>query len=118
MTQAPHPENEMNVGRQLRRWFAISVVVIVVWMVWMILRPLRMPIAWAAVLSFLLYPLQVRLTSLPANRRSAAAGVIKALTPVAIIAPVELIGIAFAQQVAALSDLQQKNEDVFNHAHW
>ena len=118
MTQAPHPENEMNVGRQLRRWFAISVVVIVVWMVWMILRPLRMPIAWAAVLSFLLYPLQVRLTRKLGNRRSAAAGVITALTPVAIIAPLALIGIAFAQQVAALAMGLQENADVFNLAHW
>ena len=108
----------MNVGRQLRRWFAIAVVIIVVWLVWQILRPMRMPIAWAAVLGFLLHPLQVRLTRKLGNRPSAAAGVITGLTPVAIIAPLILIGIAFAQQVSALAMNLQQNSDLFNLARW
>ena len=117
MNQADTP-NESTVGRHLRRWFAIVLVVIVLWMVWQILRPMRMPIAWAAVLGFLLYPIQQNLTRRLGGRRSAAAGIITGLTPVAIIAPLTLIGIAFAQQVATLSTNLQGNTDIFNLARW
>jgi len=117
MNEADTP-NESTVGRHLRRWFAIALVVIVVWMVWQILRPMRMPIAWAAVLGFLLYPLQQTLTRRLHGRRSAAAGIITGLTPLAIIAPLALIGLAFAQQVAALAANLQQNPDLFNLAGW
>lgn len=117
MSEADTP-NESTVGRHLRRWFAIVLVVIVVWMVWQVLRPMRMPIAWAAVLGFLLYPLQQSLTRKLGNRRNAAAGIITGLTPVAIIAPLTLIGIAFAQQVASLAANLQQNPDLFNLAGW
>lgn len=118
MSPAPTPETEQNVGRQLRRWVAIALVVIVAWLAWQILRPMRMPIAWAAVLGFLLYPLQVRLTRALGDRPSTAAGIITALTPVAIIAPLILIGIAFAQQISALATNLQQNSDLFNLARW
>ena len=58
----PHGHNEQTDSRTLRRWFAVGAVVVVLWAVWVILKPMRMPIAWAAVLGFLLYPLQQRLT--------------------------------------------------------
>ena len=43
---------------------------------------------------------------------------ITALTPVAIFAPLTLIGMAFAQQVAALSTALQANPDLFNLSSW
>jgi predicted PurR-regulated permease PerM len=105
-------------SQALRRWFAVGVVVLVLWAIWLVLRPLRMPIAWAAILAFLLYPLQVSLTRHLRGRRTAAAALLTALTPVAIFAPLVLIGIAFAQQVSALSDALQLNPRLLDLTAW
>ena len=51
-----------NDSRILRRWFAVGVVVVVVFAIWLILRPFAMAIAWAAILAFLMFPLQLQLT--------------------------------------------------------
>lgn len=110
--------NEARDSRTLRRWFAVAIVLLVLVAVWMILRPMRMPIAWAAVLAFLLYPLQQRLTRALGNRRSAAAGILTALTPIAIVVPLTLIGIAFAQQVAGIASALQENRDLFALSRW
>jgi predicted PurR-regulated permease PerM len=104
--------------RILRRWFAIGVVLLVLWAVWLILRPLITPIAWAAVLAFLLYPLQQQLTRRLGDRRGAAAGILTGLTPVAIFVPLTLIGIAFAHQVTELAASLQQNRDVFALSRW
>jgi predicted PurR-regulated permease PerM len=110
--------SDLQQSRVLRRWFTIGAVVIVMWAIWLVLRPMRMPIAWAAILAFLLYPAQQELTRRFQGRRSAAAGVITALTPVAIFAPLTLVGMAFAQQVAALSTALEANPDLFNLSVW
>ena len=94
-------------GQALRRWFAVGTVALVLWAIFLVLRPLRMPIAWAAILAFLLYPLQLSLMRRLRGSRTGAAAVITALTPVAIFAPLALIGLAFAQQVSALSGALQ-----------
>ena len=60
-------------SRAGRRWFTIGVILLVIWAVAMILAPLRLPIAWAALLAFLLHPLQVKLTRRLRNRPNAAA---------------------------------------------
>jgi predicted PurR-regulated permease PerM len=104
--------------RMLRRWFAIGVVLLVLWAVWLILRPLFTAIAWAAVLAFLLYPLQRQLTRRLGDRRAAAAGILTGLTPVAIFVPLILIGFAFAHQVAELAASLQQNRDVFALSRW
>ena len=82
-------------SRTLRRWFTVGAVVVVLWAVWMILTPLRMPIAWAAVLAFLLFPLQLKLAHRLGNRRTAAAGII-----------------------TALSEALQQNQDLFDLGRW
>jgi len=104
--------------RALRRWFTIGVVILVLWSVWLILKPLMTSLAWAAVLAFLLYPLQRQLTRRLGNRRSAAAGILTGLTPVAIFVPLTLIGIAFAHQVTELAATLQHNRDVFALSRW
>jgi predicted PurR-regulated permease PerM len=104
--------------RALRRWFAVGVVILLLWAVWLILRPLITPIAWAAILAFLLYPLQLRLTRRLGNRPTAAAGILTGLTPVAIVVPLALIGIAFAQQISSLATTLQENRDLFAMSRW
>jgi predicted PurR-regulated permease PerM len=112
MSDTP-PTTEAHDRRALRRWFTVGAVVIVVWIVWLVLRPMRTPIGWAAVLAFLLYPVQLRLTRLLGGRRTAAAGILTGLTPVAIFVPLTLIGIAFAHQVSSLATTLQENRDLF-----
>ena len=105
-------------SKVLRRWFTIGAVVLILWAVWMVLRPLRMPIAWAAILGFLLFPLQISLTRRFRGSRTTAAAMITALTPLAIIAPLAFIGMVFAQQVGALSDALQANPQLLDFSLW
>jgi predicted PurR-regulated permease PerM len=114
----PQAPSEQKDSRTLRRWFAVGLVLVVLWAIWVILKPMRMPIAWAAVLSFLLYPVQQRLTRLLGGRRSAAAGILVALTPIAIFGPLVLIGIAFAQQISGITAALQQNPDLFDLSQW
>jgi predicted PurR-regulated permease PerM len=107
-----------NYSQTLRRWFTIGVVVIVLWAVWLILKPLRTPIAWAAMLAFLLFPLQQKLTRRFGGRRTVAAGLLTGLTPVAIFVPLTLITMAFAHQIAVLAAALQQNADLFALAPW
>lgn len=105
-------------SRKLRRWFTTGAVVVVVVAIGLILRPLVVPIAWAAILAFLLSPVQANLARKLGNRSTLAAGILVGLTPVAIFAPLTLIAISFAHQVSALASAMQQNADVFNFAHW
>ena len=110
--------SEKTDSQTLRRWFAVGAVVVVLWAVWLVLKPMRMPIAWAAVVAFLLYPVHERLTRALGGRRSAAAGILTALTPIAIFGPLTLIGIAFAQQIAGITTALQQKPDLFDLAQW
>jgi predicted PurR-regulated permease PerM len=105
-------------GRLLRRVFTAAVLLGVVWTIWLILQPMLAAVAWAAFLSFLLQPLQQRLTVRFGNRPNAAAGVITGVTPIAIVAPLVLIGLAFAQQISALLGSMQDNPELWSLAHW
>ena len=97
-------------SRALKRWFTIGVIVVTLWAIYSILEPLLMPIAWAGFFAFLLQPLQQKLTARFNNRPNAAAGLLTALTPIALVAPLLLLGIAFAQQVADLVPSAQNGE--------
>ena len=59
-------------------------------------------IGWAAVLAFILYPLQERLTRRLKGKRALAAGILTALTPFLVLAPLSVLGVVFAGQVARL----------------
>ncbi|MEO6186796.1 MAG: AI-2E family transporter [Steroidobacteraceae bacterium] len=102
----------------LRRWFTIGAVIVLLLAVWLILRPLALPIAWAAILAFLMHPLQVRLTRRLKGRKTLAASILTGLTPVAIFAPLALVSVAFVQQIVALTGSLQQNADIFNLTHW
>ncbi len=105
-------------SRALRRWFTVGVVVVVVFAVCLILRPMAMPIAWAAILGFLMFPLQQLLTRRLGGRRTLAAGILTALTPIAIFVPLSLIAMAFAKQVATLAASLQQDPGIFDLASW
>ncbi|MBV9913487.1 MAG: AI-2E family transporter [Sinobacteraceae bacterium] len=83
-----------------RRTFAIATTLILGWAALQILRPLWTTLVSAAVLAFLLNPLHERLTARLRGRGSASAGILTALTPFCVFAPLAIMGVVFARQVA------------------
>jgi predicted PurR-regulated permease PerM len=93
-----------------RRTFVLVTLAILGWALWSILGPLWTTIGWAAVLAFLLTPLQERLTGRLKGRASLAAGILTCLTPIFVMAPLAIVGVVFARQVAAiLSNMSKSN---------
>lgn len=105
-------------SRILRRWFAVAVVVVVVLAIWLVLRPFAMSIAWAAILAFLMFPLQIWLTQRLKGRAAMAAGILTALTPIAIFTPLTLLALSFIHQIGALGTALQQNPDLFDVSQW
>jgi predicted PurR-regulated permease PerM len=105
-------------SRILRRWFAVSVVVIVVLAIWLVLRPFAMSLAWAAIIAFLMFPLQLKLTQRFKGRAALAAGILTALTPIAIFTPLALLALSFIRQIETLATMLQQNPDLFDLNHW
>lgn len=103
---------------RLQRWLTGGALVLVLVAVWLIVRPLAVPIIWAAILAFLMSPLQERLTHACRGRRSAAAGILTGLTPVAIFVPLTLLGLAFANQIASLTGQVEADPGLFSLAEW
>ena len=87
-----------------RRTFLIATLVILGYLLLQTLRPLAGPLGWAAVLAFLLNPVQERLARRLRGRPSLSAGILTGLTPFCVIAPLALIGVVFARQVASTID--------------
>jgi predicted PurR-regulated permease PerM len=109
---------EASDSRTLRRWFAVAVVVVVVFAIWLVLRPFAMSIAWASILAFLMFPLQIRLTRRLKGRTTVAAAILTALTPIAIFTPLALLALAFIQQLGALGSALQHNPALFDASSW
>ncbi|MCX7035465.1 MAG: AI-2E family transporter [Proteobacteria bacterium] len=105
-------------GKLLRQGFTVVVVALIVIGTAVVLAPLRQPLAWAAVLAFLLQPVQHRLTTLLRGRATTAAGLITALTPLLLLLPLMLLGIAFARQVSALLTALQANPQLWSIDAW
>ena len=85
-----------------RHTFVIITLAILGWVLWSILDPLWSTLGWAAVLAFLLHPLHERLTARFKGRASLSAGLLTALTPFFVIAPLAFLGVVFARQVATI----------------
>jgi predicted PurR-regulated permease PerM len=83
-----------------RRCFQIVAAAVLAWLLYEILLPLRAELGWAAVLAFILYPLQESLTRRLKGRRALAAGILTGLTPFLVLAPLAVLGAVFAGQVA------------------
>jgi predicted PurR-regulated permease PerM len=91
-----------------RRCFAIGTVLILGYLLLQFLQPFFAPLGWAAILAFLLYPLHERLTKRLKGREGYSAGILTALTPFLIIAPISAFGVIFAQQVAHLVEFMRE----------
>jgi predicted PurR-regulated permease PerM len=85
-----------------QRSFVIATVVIMGYLLLHVLEPVRAALGWAAVLAFLLLPLHERLTRRLKGRSALSASILTALTPFCVLAPIAMLAIAFAGQVAAL----------------
>lgn len=85
-----------------RRTFVIATLVIVSYLLLRVLEPLDGALGWAAVLAFLLLPLHERVTRRFKGRAALSAIILTSLTPFFVMAPVAMLGVAFAGQVAVL----------------
>ena len=59
-------------------------------------------LGWAAVLAFILHPLHERLARRLKGRSALSAGILTGLTPFFVLAPLSVLGVVFAGQVARL----------------
>jgi predicted PurR-regulated permease PerM len=85
-----------------RRCFLVVAAAVLAYLLYHILVPLRAELGWAAVLAFVLHPLHEWLSGRLKGRRALSAGILTGLTPFFVLAPLALLGVAFAGQVARL----------------
>src|SRR5579863_2480126 len=85
-----------------RRSFLIATAAILAYLLLAVLEPLKGALGWAIVLAFLLHPLHERLSRRLKGRGMLSAGIITALTPFLVLAPLSILGVVFAGQVASL----------------
>lgn len=83
-----------------RRCFQVVAAAVIAYLLYEILSPLKTELGWAAVLAFILYPLNQKLARRLKGRRALAAGIITGLTPFFVLAPLAVLGAVFAGQVA------------------
>jgi predicted PurR-regulated permease PerM len=83
------------------RIFALTVAAILGYALLLIFKPFALPMAWAAFLAFLLFPLNLRW-----RRRfkgnSLAAGVLTVLAPIVILLPLSALSVEFVSQISGL----------------
>jgi predicted PurR-regulated permease PerM len=85
-----------------RRCFVIATIAILGVALLRILDPFWQALAWSALLAFMLYPIHMAFTRRLKGRNGRSAGIITALTPFFVLAPLAAVGIIFARQVGNL----------------
>ena len=85
-----------------RRCFLIATAAVLAFALYEILSPLRSILGWAVVLAFILHPLHERLVRRLKGRRALSAAILTVLTPFFVLAPLSVLGVVFAGQVARL----------------
>ncbi len=85
-----------------RRSFFLATAAALGYLLLAVLTPLRGALGWAAVLAFLLHPLHQRLSRRLKGRVNLSAGILTGLTPFLVLAPLAILGVMFAEQVAGL----------------
>ena len=85
-----------------RRSFLAATAVVLAYLLLAVLAPLKGALGWAVVLAFLLHPLHERLSRRLKGRGVLSAGIITGLTPFLVLAPLSVLGVVFAGQVAGL----------------
>jgi predicted PurR-regulated permease PerM len=84
------------------RVFALAVAALLGYALLLIFMPFAGPIAWAAFLAFLLFPLNVRLRRRFRGRAGLAAGLLTILAPIVVLLPLAALSIEFVSQISAL----------------
>lgn len=98
----------MNLDLYRKEFIIVVAVIFAIALYWM-LAPLWGALAWGVCLAFLLAPMQSWLTRKLEGRAGLAAGIITVLVPVVLAGPLVSLGMAFANQFAALvTHLQQQ----------
>jgi predicted PurR-regulated permease PerM len=90
------------------RVFALVVAAILGYALILIFAPFALPMAWAAFLAFLLYPLNIRLRR-RFRGKEMAAGLLTALAPLVILLPLSALSIDFVSQISTLLQKLQKS---------
>jgi predicted PurR-regulated permease PerM len=85
-----------------RRCFQLVTAAVLGYALYKILAPLLGMLGWAVVLAFILYPLHERLSRRLKGRSVLSAAILTLLTPVFVLAPLSVLGVVFAGQVAHL----------------
>ena len=85
-----------------RKSFAVLAMALVGYGLMRVLEPFWGALTWAAFFAFIAYPVQLRLSHRLHGRESLAAGIITALMPLLVLAPLAILGTVFAQQVRTL----------------
>lgn len=85
-----------------RRTFQLVTAAVLGYGLYKILEPLFGVLGWAAVLAFILYPLHERLARRLKGRKALSAGILTVLTPFFVFAPLSVLGVVFAGQVARM----------------
>jgi predicted PurR-regulated permease PerM len=85
-----------------RRCFQLALAVLLGYALYRVLAPFFGALGWAAVLAFILYPLHERLTQRMQGRSTVSAAIFTLLTPLLVLAPLSVLGVVFAGQVARL----------------
>lgn len=87
--------------------FFVALALFVGYVLFLILQPFAGSMAWAIFLAFILFPLHRWLSRKLGNRPGTSAGIITGLAPFALMTPLTLIGIAFANQARAMIEFLQ-----------
>ncbi|WP_281301720.1 MULTISPECIES: AI-2E family transporter [unclassified Iodidimonas] len=90
------------------RSFALFAVLILGYLVWRIVSPFMAPLAWAAIIAFLLHPAHLWLSRALGARPNLSALILTGLSFLFLLGPISLLLAAFAAQAANLLEpLQQ-----------
>jgi predicted PurR-regulated permease PerM len=82
--------------------FFVALALFVGYLLLQVLAPFAGSMAWAIFLAFILFPFHRWLTRKLWNSPATSAGIITGLTPFALLTPLTLLGVAFANQARAL----------------
>jgi predicted PurR-regulated permease PerM len=93
--------------------FFVGLAIFVGYLLLLVLQPFAGSMAWAIFLAFILFPLHSWLSRKLGNRPGTSAGIITGLTPFALLTPLTLLGVAFANQARALIDYLRSRD-----LHW
>lgn len=88
-----------------QRVLAVASLGLLAWLFYQVIQPFLKPMAWAALVAVLLFPLQRRLATLWGGREGLAAAVLTLLVVLLFVGPLTALAVAFAAQAGQLAEL-------------